>query len=126
MKNILLASASVVLVVFIFTFLATVTSSTGYQIGVSFVISGVSAVVALIVVIFWAIPIHLIFKKLNIFKPAWYVVSAIIPSFVFIYAFKPFGNDTSSDLLIQALFCSLAGGLGALSFWYLAVYRLKI
>lgn len=55
----------------------------------------------------------------------WYVVAAIIPSFTFIYWLKPFGNDEQIELLGQAMFCSLAGGIGAVAFWYIVVYRMK-
>ena len=48
---------------------------------------------------------------------------AIIPAFIFVYVFKPFGNDMNADLLSQAFLCAVFGCLSALPFWYVAVYR---
>ena len=129
MKNLIIASLVSVLTVFVITFLVTLVDSLGTAYSnplISISIAGIAALVSTIVVVVWAIPLHLLlsrFKKLNV---SWYLLGAVVPAFFFIYAFKPFGNDTNSTLFIQALICTLYGSLGALSFWYIAVYRQRI
>jgi hypothetical protein len=69
---------------------------------------------------------YFLLNRYKKFNAAWYLLCAIIPAFVFVYGFKPFGNDTSLELLVQALLCALFGCLSALLFWYIAVYRQRI
>ena len=128
MKQLSMASGTVVLTVFVVTFVVAAIDSIGgdYPSGISLMIASVAAIVALIVVVVWAIPIHLLLQKYNRSNLAWYIFSAVIPSFAFIYIFKPFGHDTNIYLLGQALFCSFSGGLGAVAFWYIVVYRQRI
>lgn len=129
MKHLLIASLITVLIVFTVTFVVTAINAIGTDfsdIRFSLVISGVAALVASIVVLFWAIPIHLLLSRINQKFLGWYISSAVIPSFAFIYILKPFGRDTDIQLFQQALFCSFAGSLGALGFWYFAVYRQRI
>ena len=126
MKNLFIASALNVLIVFIVTFLVITIDSIGNDMGhivISLTISALAAAVAFVVLLFWAIPLHLILKRLNYSNPIWYILLALIPSFMFIYAFKPFGIDSNIDLLQQALFCSFVGSLSAIIFWYFAVYK---
>lgn len=129
MKRLFIASVVVVLIVFAVTFLMSVINSWGRDfpgILISLVIAFFAAMVALIIVVVWAIPIHLLLQKLGYSNIAWYIVAAIIPSFAFIYGLKPFGNDKQIELLGQAFFCSLAGGLSSVAFWYILVYRQRI
>lgn len=129
MKRLFLAIVAVVLIVFAVTFLVIAINSWGRDfpgIAISIVIAFFAAIVASIVVITWAIPIHLLLRKLGYSNIAWYIVAAIIPSFGFIYGLKPFGNDKPIDLFMQASFCSVAGGLGAVAFWYILVYRQRV
>lgn len=78
-----------------------------------------AAIVATIVVVVWAIPVHLLLTCINLQRLIWYIVAAVIASFVFAYLFKPFGN---THVLRQALVFSAFGSLGAATFWYWAVY----
>jgi len=128
MKHLSVASGLVVLIVFVVTFVAATVDAihTDYSVFIALLTSGVASLVALVVVIFWAIPVHLILNRINKSGLVWYILAALIPSFAFIYALKPFGQDTNFDLLIQALFCSFAGTLGAIVFWYIAVYKKRI
>lgn len=129
MKHLSIASAVSVLIVFTVTFLVSAIDSIGSDysdLRISLVIAGVAALVACIVIIVWALPVHLALRKLKHQSLVLYLVAAVIPSFIFIFAFKPFGQDSGIDLLQQALFCSFLGCLGAASFWYIAVYRLRI
>jgi len=84
----------------------------------AFLIGGVATIVALIVMVSWALPIHFLLKKNNLSSVKWYVLAGITPAFIFIYVFKPFGDDSAIDLLQQALFCSLVGAISAFCFWY--------
>ena len=100
--------------------------SIGNEIGsifLSFVIAAVAAGVALVVVLFWAIPLHLILKRFNLTNLTWYLLLALIPSFVFTYEVNPFSKLSNIGLFKQALFCSLVGSLGATFFWYIAIYK---
>lgn len=128
MKRLSIASGTVVLTVFVVTFVVAAIDSIGsdYPIGISLMIASVAVIVALIVMVVWAIPVHLLLQKYSRSNVAWYIFSAVIPSFAFVYIFKPFGHDTNLDMLRQALFCSFAGGLGAIAFWFITVYRQRI
>lgn len=129
MKRLFISSVLVVLIVFAVTFIVSLIDAIGYDfptVVISFLIASVAAIVALIVVVVWAIPVHFLLRRYGFSNIAWYVVAAIIPSFTFIYWLKPFGNDKPMELITQALFCSLAGGLGSVVFWYLVVYRQQI
>lgn len=128
MKHLSVASVLVVVIAFVVTFVVTAIDSIGsdYDIRISLVIAGVAALVAAIVVIFWVIPVHLILKFFNRSNLAWYILAAIVPGFAFVYALKPFGNDSNTTLLAQTLFCSFVGAIGATTFWYIAVFKLRI
>ena len=91
--------------------------------GIPFFIASIAAVVAIIVVIVWAIPMHFLLRHFEKSNITWYLLCAIIPAFIFVYGFKPFGNDMNADLLSQAFLCAVFGCLSALPFWYVAVYR---
>lgn len=93
---------------------------------ISLMIAGVAALVTCIVIIVWALPVHFALRKLKHQSLVWYLVAAVIPSSIFIYAFKPFGQDSNIGLLQQGLFCSFVGCLASASFWYIAVYRQRI
>jgi len=125
MKNILRASVAVVVVAFTVTLIICLIDSIGsdYSPLLSFVIAGVAAVVAAVVTLVWAVPLHLILQKYKQEKLSWYLFLAVVPSVIFIYGFKPFGEDTTSDLAKQAAFCALVGSLGAFIFWYIAVRK---
>jgi ABC-type glycerol-3-phosphate transport system permease component len=129
MKRLFIASVAVVIIVFAVTFFVCVIGSWGRDfpsILISLVIASFAAIVALIVVVAWAIPVHLLLQKFGYSNITWYIVAAIVPSFAFIYGLKPFGNDKPIDLFMQASFCSLAGSLGSVAFWYILVYRQRI
>ena len=129
MKHLSVASLLVIVTAFVVTFVVTAIDSIGSDysdIRISLLIAGVAALVAAITVIFWAIPVHLILKFFNRSNLAWYILTAIVPSFFFVYALKPFGHDSNTTLLSQALFCSLVGVIGATTFWYIAVFKLRI
>ena len=129
MKNLAIASVIVVLIVFTATFTVTFIDALGTDysnILLPLFISSIAAIVALVVVLIWAIPVHLLLKRINQERVAWYILAAVVPSFFYIYVFKPFGNDLQIHLLLQALFCSFVGSLGAVAFWYIVVYRQRI
>ena len=126
MKHAAIASFCSVLTVFVAVFLVSAASSIGTDnsaLGISLFIAGVAALVACVVVLVWALPVHFVLRKFKSQSFFLYLVAAIVPSFVFVYVFKPFGHHPSADLLVQALNCSLVGVLGAASFWYFGVYR---
>jgi len=111
------------------TFLVSVVDSIGTDysdIIISLLIAGVAALVSMVVLVIWALPLHYVLKKLERQALHWYLLAAVVPSVLFIYGFKPFGQDSSIDLMIQAVFCSLCGLIGAAVFWYMTVFRLRI
>ena len=129
MKHLVIASGLVVLIVFMVTFVVALIDSIGSEysgIRISLIMAGVAAIVASVVLVIWAVPVHLLLQKYSRSNVAWYILAAIIPSFIFIYLFKPFGHDTDIYLFGQALFCSFSGSLGAVAFWYVVVYRQRI
>ena len=93
---------------------------------ISLLTASVAAIVAIVVVLAWALPLHYVLKKLERQEFHWYLLAALVPSVIFIYGFKPFGQDSSVDLMQQTLFCSICGLIGAAVFWYVAVYRTRI
>ncbi len=129
MKSLSIASLCAAIAVFIVTFLFSAIESVGsaYLVTwISLLIASVAALVALVAVVVWALPLHFVLKKLNRQNLVWYVFGSIVPSVTFIYAFKPFGEDSNIDLMKQAFFCSVCGVIAAAVFWYQAVYRLRI
>lgn len=126
LKSLILASLAAVLAVFVITLVASAIGAIASEyddILISLLIAGVAAVVALFAVVVFAIPLHFVLLRLNRQRVVWYVLASIVLSFLFVYALKPFGLDSAADLLQQALFCSLCGGVAAVVFWYIAVHR---
>lgn len=126
MKHIFIASLSTIVMVFLISLLLFLVSFAGgaysnFLIALS--TAFVATVVATVSVILFAIPIHLILSHYQYKNVLWYIFSALICASVFIYGFKPFGNDTPSDLFIQLLICSSIGSIGAVVFWFFAVHR---
>jgi len=127
MKIILRVSITVVGLVFFVTLLFGLADSIGKHfpssLYISLLIAGVASLVAIFVTCLWAIPMHLILNKFNRRSYFWYLILAIVPSFFFIYVFRPFGKDSARDLVIQAMSCSVIGSIGAFVFWYIVVYK---
>jgi len=126
MKSIFIAVLATVLTTFFITLMVTYidsvfTENYGYQ--VSLMMSGVAALVSLVITMFWALPFHLLFKRRNKNSYVWYILIAVVPSVGFIYILKPFGHDTALTLFFQALFCSFVGVVAAMVFWYFAVFK---
>lgn len=129
MKSLSVASLCTILTVFVMTFLVSAVDSIGTDysdIRISLLIAGVAAIVSMVVLVIWALPLHYVLKKLEQQALHWYLLAAVVPSVIFIYGFKPFGQDSSVDLMKQTLFCSICGLFGAAVFWYMAVFRLRI
>jgi len=129
MKSLSIASLCTALTVFVVTFVVSAVGSIGTAysgITISLLTASLAAIVAMVVVVVWALPLHYVLKKLNRQEFHWYLLAAVVPSVIFIYGFKPFGQDSSVDLMKQALFCSGCGLIGAAVFWYMAVFRLRI
>lgn len=129
MKSLSVASLCTILTVFITTFLVSAVDSIGtvYSgITLSLLTASVAAIVTMVVLVVWTLPLHYVLKKLERQALHWYMLAAVVPSVIFIYGFKPFGQDSSVDLMKQALFCSVFGLIGAAVFWYMAVFRFRI
>jgi len=109
MNRLFISGAAVVLIVFAFTFIMSLIDSIGRDFPtavISLVIAFFASTVALIVVVVWAIPVHLLLQKYGCSNVLWYIFAAIVPSFTFIYWLKPFGNDKQIDLLGQHCFAA--------------------
>jgi ABC-type spermidine/putrescine transport system permease subunit II len=129
MKSLSVASLCTIFTVFVMTFLVSAVGSVGTDysdIRISLLIAWVAAIVSMVVLVIWALPLHYVLKKLERQALHWYLLAAVVPSVIFIYGFKPFGQDSSVDLMKQALFCIGCGFIGAAVFWYMAVFRLRI
>ena len=104
MKPLFIASITTILVVFMVTFIASsLDTASKMHIVISLAIAGVATLVALFIVVFWAIPVHLLLKRSNQSHLLWYIVAAIVPSFIFIYGFNPFGYDSNIDLFLTSI-----------------------
>lgn len=126
MKSIFIASLTAVLCVFVISFMVSALETIGTtytDLGISFLFACVAGLVALIVMLLWAWPVHFVLRRLQRQSLHWYMLMALVPSLLFIYGLKPFGKDAAVDLLKQALFCSFCAVIAAAVFWYLAVYR---
>lgn len=126
MKNILVASASVLGTVFILVFLAAGIDSIGSDfsdIRITALIAGVATLIALVALAIWAIPLHLLLSRIGKTKLIWYLLPSLLPGFIFVYWFKPFGRDLDLHLLSQAAFCSFIGAAAGMVFWYFAVVK---
>jgi hypothetical protein len=129
MKSLSVASLCTILAVFVMTFLASAVDSIGTAysgITISLLMASVAAIVAMVVVMAWALPLHYVLIKLERQELHWYLLASVVPSVIFVYGFKPFGQDSSVDLMKQAMYCIACGLIGAAVFWYLAVYRTRI
>ncbi len=129
MKSLSVASLCTILAVFLTTFLVTAVDSIGTDypgITLSLLTASVAAIVAIVVIVVWTLPLHYVLKKLERQAFHWYMLAAVVPSVIFIYGFKPFGQDSAVVLMKQALFCSVIGLIGAAVFWYMAVFRFRI
>lgn len=64
-------------------------------IAISLLTANVATIVAIVVVIAWALPLplHYVFKKLERQDFYWYLLDSLIPCVIFIYVFNPFGQD---------------------------------
>ncbi len=126
MKNVLVASVCVLVTVFILVFLAAGIDSIGSDFGdirITALIAGVAALIALIVLVIWAIPLHFILNRIGKTKLTWYLLPSLLPGFIFVYWFKPFGRDRDLHLLSQSMFCSFVGAAAGIAFWYFTVYK---
>ena len=107
------------------TFGLEMTSSSILDFSLMIMMSLVSAFIALIVVVFWAVPMHFVLLKYKYTNVTWYLALALIPAVVFIFGFKPFGEDKLEDLLFQLLLVSFIACNTALTFWHVLKPDLK-
>lgn len=128
-KRIIFASIAVVFSSFLVTLLLCLPDHFAqdvYSFSMVFLIASVASLIALVVTVIWAIPMHCILSKYKFESCGWYLLLAVISSCVFIFLFKPFGHDKASDLIIQTILCSFVGSVGAFLFWYIVVYKQRI
>ena len=125
MKIISLANLAAIVSVFVATLIISVVGSIGQQFQPlwSLLLAVVAALVAMPITLIWATPMHLLIRKFKGESVLWYLLIAVIPSILFIYILKPFGEDSAKDLATQAFFCSVIGYIAAMSFWYFSVYK---
>jgi len=125
MKNLAIAIVSAALSVSVCTFLFGVAEQ--YQNWpVSALVAGVAAVVAIIALVFIALPLHYVLTRAGKVGIGWYAVPGMLIGPVFVLALKPFGQDSASGLIVQSLVCALLGAIGAAIFWFIAVRQPRI
>lgn len=125
-KLLIRATIDALVVVFLAVLIYTLMDSAGSDFGdprVSIVIAGIAVLVAGVVMLVWAVPVHLLLSKFKCHNIIWYLIAAVIPGIVFVCGFRPFGDDTRFDLMVQAVQCSAVGVIAMLPFWYRLVYR---
>ncbi len=81
------------------------------------VISGTS-------LLFWGLPIYLVLTKFKKTKVWWYMLAGFIPAPVFVFMFKPLGDDPLRDLISQSVYFGVIGAAGAIIFWFYVVKML--
>lgn len=74
-----------------------------------------------IILLVWGLPIYFVLEKMKKHKIGWYALAGFIPAPVFVFLFKPMGNDRINDLINQSLFLGVMGTAGATVFWFFVV-----
>ena len=133
MKKIILATVCSVIATFLATFFTVIVNvlykmpdDISLSLSIGLFMSLVAGVIGFFVILIWALPVHYYLYKFNKLNVMWYLLTAVIPSFGFIYIFKPFGHDSQIYLFQQALFCSFIGCVAAFVFWYIVVYKNRL
>ncbi len=67
------------------------------------------------------LPVFLLLERFGLRRWSHYVLPSMIPGPLFIFLFKPFGNDPLGYLLQQTAICMALGAVAAATFWWFAV-----
>ena len=69
----------------------------------------------------WGVPIHFVLLKFNRAGVWWYAAAGFLPAIVFVFGFKPMGNDPIMALLYQSAYLGVIGAIGAIVFWFYVI-----
>ena len=128
LKHLTLATVKTLIVVFVICFILTFVDSYGGDFDhwlITLSISVVTTIVAAIAMLVWGIPTHIYMHRKNLKSWTYYLLSGFVPGIVFVYVFKPFGDEAPYDLFLQAVQCGAIGSFIAVVFW-LSYYKLRI
>jgi len=112
-----------VLSVFILTFFVGIFTKIAHSpagLNGAFLIASVSSIIAILGLFFWGLPIHLVLKRYGKTNIIWYILAGILPCFVAVFVFYPFGKDEFQTLIMQATMLSIVGALVSSVFWFFA------
>jgi MFS superfamily sulfate permease-like transporter len=76
-----------------------------------------TTLVALVVLVAWALPVYWFLKSRKRESLLSYSIAGAMPAVVLVPSFRPFGDDTVPDLILQAVTLGVIGALAALMFW---------
>ncbi len=121
--RVLKAILGTTLFVFIFSFILGINSEiahspAGFSGGL--LIASFAGFIALISLLFLALPLHLylVHKKMNLIR--WYALAGLLPGIIMIFGFNFYGNDPLYTKLLQSIAMSIIGAISATVFGYLA------
>jgi hypothetical protein len=81
----------------------------------------VASIYGVALLIFWGIPIHLLFLFLKI-RSIWaYLISGFVGGSLFVLIFRPFGEDPIFKLTVQSLIFGGFGLLAGFVFWLVVI-----
>ncbi|WP_417542446.1 hypothetical protein [Methylophaga thalassica] len=89
--------------------------------GLFFAILGVYSACIAIGVVIVGVPVHYLLKKVGASSPIGYALVGLIPPVLFSWVAKPFGQDSTPDLIIQSIAAGVIGLACASAFWYFEV-----
>lgn len=125
MKNLILAVVCSVLSVFLGLYIPDLIESSFHSekkgVDVSSIVIAFAVIITFLFIIFYALPIHFLLKKLKKYRLGYYLLAAIIPSVAFAGLCWLDDKSLSMPVLMGlSLYCAI---LSATVFWYFAVYR---
>ncbi|MCQ4261165.1 hypothetical protein [Stutzerimonas stutzeri] len=88
-------------------------------IGLAFLFAAIAAIVSVITVAVWVVPIHLMFVKFYVVGLGWYIILSLVPGLVFPILYSVWAEIDFSGTIFAG--CLVAGILSSVVFWYVAV-----
>jgi len=109
------ASAGIIFLAIVMSveFVGSADSASGLFVSV-LLVYGACILVGIIAV---GVPFHLIFKWLKLRSVYSYALAGLVPPILISLLFKPFGEDSATDLLVQSAIAGAIGFICAYTFW---------
>jgi hypothetical protein len=91
------------------------------QLATTYTMATVVPIVASFFLLVWGLPTHFLLSKLNKTKARWYSLAGFVPAPIFVFGFKPMGEDPILGLIYQSSYFGLISAIGATIFWFYVV-----